>query len=159
MSVGLRALTIGAALGCGTVGGVFFGFSAFVMDGLSRLPPAQGIAAMQSINVTAVRPAFMITLFGTAAACIPLTVAAMRTWGDPPATLLLSGSVLYLIGTIGLTIAYHVPLNNALAAVDPTAADAPVHWSSYLESWTRANHVRAGAALAAAGTFTLALNA
>lgn len=31
------------------MGGVFFAFSTFVMDGLRRLPPAQGIAAMQSI--------------------------------------------------------------------------------------------------------------
>jgi uncharacterized membrane protein len=33
------------------VGGIFFAFSAFVMKALDRLPPAQGIAAMQSINV------------------------------------------------------------------------------------------------------------
>ena len=47
------ALTLVTALGCGLNAGVFFAFSGFVMNGLRRLPAAQGIAAMQSINVTA----------------------------------------------------------------------------------------------------------
>jgi hypothetical protein len=33
------------------IAGVFFAFSTFVMKALVRLPPAQGIAAMQAINV------------------------------------------------------------------------------------------------------------
>ena len=32
---------------------MFFAFSTFVMQALDRLPAPQGIAAMQSINVTA----------------------------------------------------------------------------------------------------------
>jgi hypothetical protein len=44
-------LTVLAALGSGLVAGIFFAFSAFLMTALSRLPPLQGIAAMQSINV------------------------------------------------------------------------------------------------------------
>ena len=46
-------LKLFAVLGCGLVAGVFFAFSAFVMSALARLQPAQGIAAMQSINITA----------------------------------------------------------------------------------------------------------
>jgi hypothetical protein len=38
------------------------------MPALSRLPAAQGIAAMQSINVAVITPSFMGALFGTAAA-------------------------------------------------------------------------------------------
>ena len=57
MSGGITfALTLIAALGSGLIGGVFFGFSGFVMKALARLRPAQGIAAMQSINVVAVTP-------------------------------------------------------------------------------------------------------
>lgn len=51
------AVTLIAALGCGLVAGVFFAFSSFVMPALKRLPPAQGISAMQSINRLAVAPA------------------------------------------------------------------------------------------------------
>ena len=53
----LAALTMVAALGCRLNAGVFFAFSSFVMKALARLQPAQGIAAMQSINQMAVTPA------------------------------------------------------------------------------------------------------
>ena len=62
MDGALFALTLGTALGCGTIAGVFFAFSAFVMKALHRLPAVQGIAAMQSINVVAITPAFMAAL-------------------------------------------------------------------------------------------------
>ncbi len=157
MSPGLLALTLVAALSCATMAGVFFAFSAFVMNGLGRLPAAQGIAAMQSINISAVRPVFMAALFGAAAACLALVVWSLLTWGHRGAALLLVGGVVYLIGAIGLTIVYHVPLNDALATVDPTSADAAGRWAGYLGGWTRWNHVRTAAALAAAAAFTVVL--
>jgi len=40
-----------ALLGSALVGGIFFAFSSFVMKALARVPSAEGIAAMQSINV------------------------------------------------------------------------------------------------------------
>ena len=43
---------------------------------------------MQSINITAVRPAFMLGLFGTAGVCLVLTVRGGLSWGDRRATLL-----------------------------------------------------------------------
>jgi uncharacterized membrane protein len=52
---------------------------------------------------------------------------------------------------------FNVPLNNALAVVDPASADAASLWSRYVSSWTAWNHVRTVAALAAAASFTLAL--
>ena len=59
------ALNLVTALGCGVIAGVFFAFSTFVMCALARLPAAQGIAAMQSINVLAMTPPFMIAMFGS----------------------------------------------------------------------------------------------
>src|SRR5205823_10851570 len=38
----LFALTIFSTLGCGLIAGVFFAFSAFVMNALARLPPSAG---------------------------------------------------------------------------------------------------------------------
>ena len=46
----IHLLTFIAALGSGLVAGIFFAFSNFVMKALARVPPAQGVAAMQSIN-------------------------------------------------------------------------------------------------------------
>jgi uncharacterized membrane protein len=44
-------LTFASALSTGMVSGVFFAFSTLIMRALARITPAQGIAAMQSINV------------------------------------------------------------------------------------------------------------
>lgn len=153
----MLVLTLVTALGCGVIAGVFFAFSAFVMRGLADLPPAQGIAAMQSINRAAITPAFMTALFGTGAACIAVAVAALLTLEEPAAAYQLAGSALYLVGTIALTIAYHVPRNEALDDVTPDGGDAASHWTRYVADWTAGNHLRGAAALAAAAALTIAL--
>ncbi len=154
----LVALTFVSALGCGLSAGALFAFSSFVMKALARLPAAQGVAAMNSINVAAVTPAFMTALFGSAVACIAVAVWALADWHDSFSPWLLAGSSVYLAGTIGLTMAYHVPRNNALAAVKPTDHDAAARWRRYVADWTRWNHVRVAASLAAAAALTEALH-
>ena len=153
----LHWVTLVAALGCGLSAGVFFAFSGFVMPALGRLPPAQGIAAMQSINKLAVTPAFMTALFGTALTCLGLAVWALVIWGEHAAAWVLAGSVLYLAGPVAVTFSANVPLNDALAAVQPDSSGAASHWSRYLRRWTAWNHVRVTASLAAAGLLTVAL--
>ena len=150
-------LMLVAALGCGLVAGVFFAFSTFVMLALARLQPPQGIAAMQSINITAINPLFMTTIFGTAAACIYLAISSLLKWNQPGAVYLLVGSLLYLVGTVGVTIAFNVPLNDVLAIVDPNSTEGANLWARYLTDWTMWNHVRTVAAIAAAALFTIAL--
>lgn len=59
----LLAPTLIAALGSGLVAGAFFAFFAFVIKALSRLPPGEGIAAMQSINVAVLNPWFLAAFF------------------------------------------------------------------------------------------------
>jgi uncharacterized membrane protein len=148
--------TLGTVLGSGLAAGVFFAFSAFVMPAVDRLPTAQSIAAMQSLNKLAVTPAFMTVLFGTALAGAALAVWAVTSWGQRPAPWVLGGSALYLIGAIVVTIAANVPLNNALATVDPEGTGAAAHWSSYYSHWLAWNHVRAAAALGATALLTVA---
>ena len=70
---------------------------------------------------------------------------------------MLSGGLVYLIGTILVTMAFNVPRNNALAAVEPQSADGARLWAGYVTSWTAWNHVRTAAALAAAVLLTLTL--
>jgi uncharacterized membrane protein len=151
------ALTLVTALGCGLNAGVFFAFSGFIMHGLRRLPAPQGITAMQSINVTAVTPAFMSVLFGTALACLAAIVTGVSAWDESYGPYLVGGGAAYLLGPIGLTIGYHVPRNNALAKVGPESPDGARYWERYLSEWTAWNHVRAAAALGAAAALCVAL--
>ncbi len=153
----LFALTLFAALGCGLVAGVFFAFSTFVMKALARLAPGEGIAAMQSINVVVLNPWFMTAMFGTAALCVLAVSCSLLRWHEPGAAWLLAGGVLYLAGTVLVTIVFNVPRNNALAAVARTDPNASSVWAGYVASWTAWNHVRTAAALAAAAAFSVAL--
>ena len=153
----LFGLTLVSALGCGLIAGVFFAFSTFVMKSLVRLPGAQGIAAMQSINIVVINPLFMTAFLGTAATCALLVVSALLSWRRPGAACLLAGGLLYIVGTVLVTMAFNVPRNDALAAVDPARAEGARLWARYVVEWTAWNHVRTVAALAAATLLTVAL--
>jgi uncharacterized membrane protein len=72
---------------------------------------------MQSINLVVITPAFMGVLFGTGLACVALAVVTLASWENPGAAWVLTGSVLYVVGADVVTIAFNVPLNDALAAV------------------------------------------
>jgi uncharacterized membrane protein len=157
MDGAIFALTLIAALGAGLVAGIFFAFSAFIMAALGRLSAENGISAMQSINVAVLNPVFFTAFFGTAAIALVLAIAALIEWSEPNALYLLAGSLLYLVGTIFVTIAFNVPLNNRLAAVKPAGAEGASVWKHYLSSWTAWNTLRTVASLAAAAIFILAL--
>ena len=149
-------LTLACAIGGGVIAGFFFAFSFSVMQALGKLPPAQGIAAMQSINVVVINPVFLTLFFGTAALCIAAAVGAFVRWHAPGAAWVLAGAVFYVVGTIVVTMVFNVPRNNALAAVEPSSAAGADLWAAYLTVWTRWNHVRMFASLAATVAFTIA---
>ncbi|MBC7893181.1 MAG: DUF1772 domain-containing protein [Sphingobacteriaceae bacterium] len=153
----LFAVKLFSALGCGLIAGAFFAFSTFVMNALARLPPPQGIAAMQSINVAVINPWFMSVFLGTALACLLLAVSSLLRWQQPGAAYLLVGSLLYVVGTFLITVVFNVPLNDALANLDPATPESATFWATYVKQWTVWNHVRTVAALAAAAAFALAL--
>ena len=153
----LTALTWISALGAALIAGTFFAFSTFVMAALARRPPAEGIAAMQAINVVVVRSGFIAVFLATAATSAVLGLVALVSWDDPRAACWLAGAVLYVVGTFLLTIVRNVPLNDELAAADPASAEGAGIWTRYLADWTWWNHVRTAASLAATAAFIAAL--
>ena len=157
LSTATFTLTFAAAIGSALVAGIFYAFSTFIMAGLGRIPAEQGVSAMQSINITVINPAFFLAFFGTAALCLALVVVAWINWHQPDSALILAASLLYLVGCIGVTMFGNVPLNNALAVVQPGTPEAAALWQRYLDVWTPWNHVRTAAPLAAAVLFTIAL--
>ena len=150
-------VTFAAALGCGLMAGILFAFPAFLMNALGRLPPPQGIAAMQSINIAIINPLFLTVFFGTAVACLFLAICSLLMWHRSGTVWQLAGAMLYLVGTLLVTIVFNIPRNDALAAANPAIADSARLWADYLASWTAWNHVRTAAALIAAALLTVAL--
>jgi uncharacterized membrane protein len=64
-------------------------------------------AAMPSINIAVINPWFMMTFLETAAACVLVAVSSLSTWQTPGTTYLLVGCLFYLVGAIGVTIAFN----------------------------------------------------
>lgn len=147
------------ALGCGTSGGVFFAFSTLVMPALGRLPSAAGVAAMQAINVAAIDAVFLGVLFGAGVATAGLAAVALARCPDAGTWLVVVAAGVYLVGALGTTMACHVPLNDALAGVDPESAEAASLFARYLARWTAWNHVRAASAIVATALLVLSVAA
>ena len=52
----------------------------------------------------------------------------------------------------------NVPLNNAVAAMDPASSNAASLWAEYARQWTAWNHVRTISGIAAAALFLIAIS-
>jgi uncharacterized membrane protein len=149
--------TVLAALGSGLIAGAFFVFSSSILPALSRLPPPEGILAMQTITSTMQGPLFMLAFFATAIFAAGLGIAAPLIWSEPAAPYLLAGSLLFINGPFGLTLLKNLPLNAKLARVKPESDNGAAVWDEFLPAWRTWNHVRTATSLAAAACFTMAL--
>jgi len=157
MNAVVTAAVVLALIGSALIGGVFFAFSSFIMKALARVPSAEGIAAMQSINVVVLNKSFLGTFIGTAVISVLVAGLAIKGWGTLSAPYFLAGALLYFIGTFLVTGLANVPLNDQLAAVTAADAGAVTVWEHYLDRWTLLNTVRTAAAMAAALSFTVGL--
>jgi uncharacterized membrane protein len=153
----LITLPLLTCLGAGLVAGMFFAFSSFIMRALGQLPPAQGIAAMQRINVVVLNPLFLGVFVGTAVLAAICIFAAFFPWGTTRSVLLLVGGLAYLVGCFGITVAFNIPRNDRLARLDADAAEAAEAWQRYLREWGWWNHVRTAGAFVAAACTAVAL--
>jgi len=153
----VSALALLACIGAGTVGGVFFAFSTFVMQALAQLPPGQGIAAMQRVNVVVLNPLFLGVFLGSALLAAGCVVVAFVPWSAPRSPLLLAAGLLYLVGSFYVTRAFNVPRNQELARLNAESSEAAAYWVRYVREWSQWNHVRTVASLASAACSAAAL--
>ena len=148
-----------SAIGCGLLAGLYFSFSTFIMSALGRIGQAEGITAMNAINVDIQRSLFMPIFLGTTLTSAVLAVLAGFRWGQPGAAAMLAGGIVYVAGMFIVTMVFNVPLNNALAAADPSSAQATSLWADYLTQWTLWNHVRTVTSTMACAFFIAAIAA
>lgn len=153
----LRWLTVATIVGSGLVTGLLFAFSLVVMRALRELPAATGMAVMQRINVLIVNPLFLLLFLGTALLSVALLIVVLR--GAPAAGggWLLAGAACYLLGPLGVTVCFNVPLNNRLAA--RTATEAAEAWPAFVRPWLAWNHVRSAIGTAGIGALAAGLGA
>jgi len=84
-------------------------------------------------------------------------VGSFFLWNQPGAKFALAASLVYLVGRIGVSAFFNVPLNDRLASL-ADAAQAVAFWPRYLAEWNLWNHVRSVSGIVSAALFTAALS-
>lgn len=156
MSATITLLGLASLLGAALMAGTFYAFSTFIMAALGRVPAAEGMAAMQSINVAVINPWFLSVFLGTAVLSIALVGLALLD-SQPRSLWMLSGGLAYVLGTFSVTVVGNIPLNNELARASATAPDGRAVWVRYLDRWAQWNHLRTAFAVIATLLFALGL--
>ncbi|MEM6537239.1 MAG: anthrone oxygenase family protein [Pseudomonadota bacterium] len=147
------AIGLNAAL----VGGVFQSFSDFVMRGLALASPAAGIESMQGLNRTVFRSLFLTTFFVLVPSTLFMAYVALVHLGGAAQQLILFGTTAYIILVFVVTIIGNVPMNERLARLPATSAEAAAYWSNYVQNWTRWNHLRTIGSILTSGSYLFAM--
>ncbi len=151
------ALVFATGIASAVVGGVLFAFSGFVMRALARIAADRGIAAMQSINIVVQNWLCSLLFFGTGLASVYLIIWSLMNLEEEGAAYVLAGGLLYVLGGLGVTAAFNVPLNNKLAKVESASEEGRLLWQKFVPVWMAWNHVRTVACMAASVSFVAGL--
>ena len=131
-----------ATITMGLTAGTFFAFSVGTMPGLAKTDDHSFVVAMQAINDKIQNPAFFAAFFGTFFLTIAAVIMHYRRGRRGAASWALGGLALYFVGLV-VTIGVNIPLNDALAAVDPAhTADLAAARHNFEGPWDAANNVR-----------------
>ncbi len=129
-----------AITGSGVVTGLLFAFSNFVMRALQDLPSEQGMFAMQRINERIINPIFLMFFLGTPVLCLIIVVVSAWEFGTHGYAYFFAGAMIYLLGPLGITMLFNVPLNNKLAAT--AQSESAEAWPLYRKKWQLWNYIR-----------------
>lgn len=117
MELSFKSLTLFAALLLtGLSAGLFYAWTVSVIPGTRKVIDTTYLESMQSINRAILNPAFYLVFMGSPLVLILSTIQHFRSgtifW------YLLAATLLYFIGTFGVTLFGNVPLNDALDVLD-----------------------------------------
>jgi uncharacterized membrane protein len=131
-------ILLAATLAAGLQAGTYYTWACGVMPGLAKVDDRTFVSSMTHINVAIVNPVFMLTFLGApalAAAAVVASPPGARGWA-------IAGLAL-TIGTVAITAAGNVPLNDALADGGSRA--------DFESAWVALNIARTVTATAALG--------
>lgn len=138
---------------CGVMAGIYFAFSIFVMKALSSMPGSSGAMAMRAINDVILKTAFLPLFFLSTILCAALAIIAVVKWKIDGSGIIVSASLVYVVGMFVVTTAFNVPLNNKLAGLNMQEIDVELEWKSFVQAWTNYNHVRTVSSTVACALF------
>ncbi|WP_084239585.1 anthrone oxygenase family protein [Pedobacter africanus] len=103
------------AVAMALIAGLFYAYSCSVNPGLGKLSDEVYILAMQSINRAILNPVFFASFMGTLL-LLPLSTWLLYRSGGASTVFyfLFAATIIYAVGTFGVTMVKNVPLNEAL---------------------------------------------
>jgi uncharacterized membrane protein len=108
---------------CALITGLLYGYACSVNPGLNKLPDLCYLKSMQSVNKEIQNPVFFCSFFGTVL-MLPLTTwYAFHHASAASFYLILSASILYLVGVLGVTVFGNIPLNETLGLLNINSAN------------------------------------
>ncbi|MES2730580.1 MAG: anthrone oxygenase family protein [Bacteroidota bacterium] len=127
------------------IAGLLYGYSCSVNLGLGRLPDAEYLAAMQSINSAIQNPLFFASFLGS---LLLLPLSTYLHYAQPASTrfwFLLAATTVYLLTVFGVTVLGNVPLNEALESFNlPQASsdDIAIQRARFEKPWNYLHTMR-----------------
>ncbi|MCF2506129.1 DUF1772 domain-containing protein [Dyadobacter sp. CY107] len=141
-----------SALLTGLSAGLFYSYSCSVNPGLGKLADAEYLQAMQEINKAILNPTFFVSFMGS---IVMLVLAGWLSYSGQHVfqfKMLLTATVIYVVGVFGLTVMGNVPLNDALASFDissATASEIAQQRTLFEQPWNKFHAIRTLSAVAA----------
>jgi uncharacterized membrane protein len=139
-----------ATMTMGLTAGVFVLYAHTIMPGLRGTDDRTFVTAFQALDRAIINPWFMV--FGFVGALLSTAVAVFLR----PHPVTIAALVLYLVAVV-VTVAVHLPLNDAIKAAGGTADVATVRAQFDEARWTAWNLVRVATSVAAFACLAWAL--
>ena len=142
------SLLVVAAVVAGLQAGAYFTWATGVMPGLAHVDDRTFVSALQQINVAIVNPLFVATFVGA-----PILAGAAVALGGPEARPWAIAATALAVGTVVITVAGNIPLNDALAAAgaEDSIDDLAAVRADFESRWVLLNVARC---LTSAGALT-----
>ena len=127
----------------GLSSGLFYAWSVSVIPGTRKVLDSAYLETMQSINRAILNPAFFLIFFGSLILLCMTTV--LHLGSKQTFWLLLIASIIYAVGTIGITAMGNVPLNKQLdkLSLQEISSDEISAFRQFYEvKWNRLHFIR-----------------
>ena len=146
-------LLLAAAVVAGLQAGTYFTWSTGVMPGLANLDDRTFVSAMQQMNIAIVNPVFISTFLGA-----PVLAGAAAVFCGPHARPWAIAATVLAVGTLVISFAGNIPLNDALDAAGPVdkIKDLAAVRADFESLWVKLNLARCVSSAGALGCLVLA---
>jgi uncharacterized membrane protein len=132
-------LLVVATVVAGLQAGTYFTWATGVMPGLANVDDRTFVSAVQQMNIAIVNPVFIGTFLGA-----PLLAGAAAVFSGPQARPWAIAATVLAVGTLVISFAGNIPLNDALEAAGPVdrIKDLAAVRADFESLWVKLNIAR-----------------